>query len=189
MARRRVGKTSVQPGFGQFDRDPEVDFAQDLVEPVVARTVLEAAGNRLEPQKRRLVEPTRQEAELKLIERIKRPTAMLDRPVAAFQPGPRCLGTRSGRRCRRAIARRPPAVCACDVSLPTAKRRRRRRAGLLAGGSRNCRAVRSDDAHEPEGGPLRLMGGKKVACHPATIAETGKGCAAIGSPRPVVPKQ
>ena len=54
----------IQPGFGQFYRDPEVYFAQDLIESCVARTVLEVHGNRFKPQHSRLIERTGQEAEL-----------------------------------------------------------------------------------------------------------------------------
>src|SRR5579863_6311341 len=53
----------IQPGFCQFYRDPEVYFAQDLIESCVARTVLEVHGNRFKPQHSRLIERTGQEAE------------------------------------------------------------------------------------------------------------------------------
>ncbi len=34
-------------GLGQFDRDPQIDLGQDLVEPIVARGVMEIGGHRL----------------------------------------------------------------------------------------------------------------------------------------------
>ena len=58
--------------------------ASTLVEPLVARAVLEVGGHGFEPQQRALVERTGQQPELELVERIERPAAVLDRAAAPF---------------------------------------------------------------------------------------------------------
>ena len=70
--------------FGQFDRDPQIDFRHDLVEPVVARRLLEVAGHRFQPQHSGLVEGAGQQAELQFVKRIERPTAIFDGAAPAF---------------------------------------------------------------------------------------------------------
>ena len=75
---------SGEAGFGQFDRDAKVNFGQDLIDPIVARAVLEVAGYRFEPQHRGLVEGAPKQAELELIESVKRAPAMLDGAASAF---------------------------------------------------------------------------------------------------------
>jgi hypothetical protein len=35
--------------FGQFDRHSQVDFGQNLVEPIVSGTIVEVSGRRLKP--------------------------------------------------------------------------------------------------------------------------------------------
>lgn len=75
---------SAYAGFGELDRNPEVDLGKDLIELLVAGTVLEVPRDCLEPQQRALIEAAGQQPELELIKRIKRPAAIFHSAAAPF---------------------------------------------------------------------------------------------------------
>src|ERR1700688_4683168 len=76
---------SAHAGFGELDRDPEVDLGQHGIEPFVAGAVLEIGGDGFQPQQRALVQRPRQQTELEFVEGVERAAAMLDRAPAPFR--------------------------------------------------------------------------------------------------------
>jgi len=76
----RLGET----GFGQFDRDPQVDFRKHLVEAIVAGTVVEVGGDGFQPQHRRLIQGAAKEPDLEFIQRVERPATVFDRAAPAL---------------------------------------------------------------------------------------------------------
>src|SRR5580693_2288665 len=76
---------SDHTGFGELDRNAQVDLGQHGIELFIAGTVLEIGGDGLQPQQRTLIQRPRQQAELELVERVQRAAAVLDRAPAPFR--------------------------------------------------------------------------------------------------------
>src|SRR5580692_12138059 len=76
---------SAHAGFGELDRNAQLDLGQHGIELFVAGAVLEIGGKGFQPQQRALIQGPRQETELELVEGVERAAAVLDRPPAPFR--------------------------------------------------------------------------------------------------------
>src|SRR5580704_15414774 len=76
---------SAHAGFGELDRNPQIDLGQHGIELFVAGAVLEIGGQGFQPQQRALIQRPRQQTELEFVEGVERAAAMLDRAPAPFR--------------------------------------------------------------------------------------------------------
>src|SRR5580704_6858356 len=76
---------SAHAGFGELDRDPQLDLGQHGIELFVAGAVLEIGGKGFQPQQCALIQGPRQETELEFVEGVEGAAAMLDRAPAPFR--------------------------------------------------------------------------------------------------------
>jgi hypothetical protein len=151
-------------GLGQFQRYPQVDFAQDLVELLVPRAVPEVGSDGFQPQPHCLVEAAAEQASLSSSSAS---SARLPRSIARRRRSPgsstpcKAIKALMPARVRNAIV----GLVACGASVSEGAKRRLRGAPDGRGVRSDSEPTRSADAHAST---LRLHGQWVVKCHRGT---------------------